>query len=116
MLKEPSQRQLKVGETIKRELSEILSKELADPEFDDLFITVSEVRMSPDLKYADAFVVPMLGRDINIERFVSSLNAISYKIRAMVNKKVKLRFSPEINFIYDHTFDNAQKLNKLLNE
>ncbi|MEQ9115966.1 MAG: 30S ribosome-binding factor RbfA [Rickettsiales bacterium] len=114
--KAPSNRQLKVGETIKRELSLILTKELHDPVFESLHLTVTEVRMSPDLKYAEAFVVPMIGRPADVDKLIRFLNDISYKMRNIINKKVKLRFSPEIKFRYDDSFDTAHKMNNLLNE
>jgi len=114
--KEPSNRQLKVGETIKRELSLILAKELHHPVFENLFLTVTEVRMSPDLRYAEVFIVPMIGKIANTEKLIEALNDVSYKMRSIINKKVKLKYSPEIRFRFDDSFDKAQKLNNLLDE
>lgn len=116
MEKKPSNRRLKVGENIKRELSHILSKELNEPQLENLYITVSEVKMSADLKYADVYIVSILAQKITTEKLVLMLNDFASKIRNLLNKKIKLRYSPEIKFKYDHSYDQAHKLNLLLNE
>lgn len=116
MVNLPTSRQLKVGETIKRELSQIFLKELSDPFFEALFITVSEVKMSPDLKYAEVYIVPMSGKSIEKEEIFKSLTEKSHKMRSLLNKRLKLRFSPELKFKYDDSFEKAQKLNLLLDE
>lgn len=112
----PSHRQLKVGETIKRELSQILSKELSEPYFDTLFLTITEVKMSPDLTIAWTYVVALSGKIFDQKKLITHLNEIAFKIRNLVNKKVKLRVSPEIRFKYDTSFDQVSKISKLLNE
>jgi ribosome-binding factor A len=112
----PSHRQLKVGETIKRELSLILSKELNEPYFESLFLTITEVKMSPDLTVAWAYVVALSGKAVDQKKLITYLNTIAFKIRSLINKKVKLRVSPEIRFKYDTTFDQVSKISKLLDE
>jgi ribosome-binding factor A len=112
--KMPTQRQLRVGENIKQVLSEVLlaGKKL-DPILMEISITVSEVRMSPDLKVANCYVLPF-GKEISPENLIEALHNSRGQIRNMVNKKVSLKFSPEIRFYYDVAFDRAEEINQLI--
>ena len=95
-----SQRQLRVGELIKQNLGQIFSREEAKlPNFDTKNITVTEVRMSPDLKNARAYVIPLGGK--NGEESVSILTQFSHLVRKALSKKVSMKFLPKIYFIYD---------------
>ena len=111
----PSQRQLRVGETIRRALADVLVRgELREPELDGVAITVGEVRCSPDLKIATAFVLPLGGRDG--ERIVAALNRARGTLRRQVTRAVSLKFSPELRFRLDETFDQMDDTSRMLGE
>ena len=109
----PSQRQLRVGELIRRRLSEVLTRgEIHDPALARHSITVGEVRTSPDLKTATAFVLPLGGRDA--EAALEALNANRAEIRRTVSKGLQLKYAPEIRFVLDETFDRMDETRRLL--
>ncbi|MGC9417775.1 MAG: 30S ribosome-binding factor RbfA [Rhodovulum sp.] len=109
----PSQRQLRVGELIRRVLSEVLSRgDVHDPELNQMSITVGEVRTSPDLKVATAFVLPLGGRDA--EAALAALRRNRGELRRAVSKKLELKFSPELRFALDETFDRMDETRRLL--
>lgn len=111
----PSQRQLRVGELIRRRLSQVLMQgEVHDPDLNRLSITVGEVRCSPDLKVATAFVLPLGGGDP--EGALAVLRENRSEIRRQVAKGLNLKFSPEIRFRVDDTFDRMDDTRRLLNE
>ena len=100
----PSQRQLRVAELIRRRLSDVLMQgDIHDPELAGLSITVGEVTCSPDLKVATAYVLPLGGK--NREEALSALRRNRSEIRRVVGKGLALKFSPEIRFQIDETFD-----------
>ena len=100
----PSQRQLRVGELIRRALSDILNRgEIHDPDLNRMSITVGEVRTSPDLRIATAFILPLGGH--GKEDALAALRENRHEIRHAVTKKLTLKFSPEIRFRIDETFD-----------
>ena len=110
-----SQRQLRVGELIKQSLGQIFLRDEAKvPSLDTKNITVTEVRMSPDLKNARAYVIPLGGKDV--EKAVSILTEFSYLIRKTLSKKIDMKFLPNISFIGDKSFDYAEKIEKLIQE
>ena len=110
-----SQRQLRVGELIKQNLGQIFLRDEAKvPSLDTKNITVTEVRMSPDLKNARAYVIPLGGKDI--EKAVSILTEFSYLIRKTLSKKIDMKFLPNISFIGDKSFDYAEKIEKLIQD
>ncbi|WP_132464040.1 30S ribosome-binding factor RbfA [Rhodovulum marinum] len=111
----PSQRQLRVGELIRRTLSEVLSRgDVHDPELNAMSITVGEVRTSPDLKVATAFVLPLGGRDA--EAALAALRRNRGELRRAVSKKIDLKFSPELRFALDETFDRMDETRRLLSQ
>ena len=111
----PSQRQLRVGEIIRRALSETLTRDvLHDPELDGVPITVGEVRCSPDLRVATAYVMPLGGRDA--ERIVAALNRARGELRRHVTRAVSLKFSPELRFKLDETFDRIDETRRILGD
>lgn len=111
--KPPSQRQLKVAEALKRALSDVFTfKRLSHPFFEKIMITVSEVRISGDLKLATAFI--NFHEDVDKDQLIKLLNEISPYIKKLIADKVTLRFLPQIRFVYDESFDYAQKIDKLL--
>ena len=112
---DPSQRQLRVGETIRRALADVLMRgELHEPELDGVAITVGEVRCSPDLKIATAFVLPLGGRDA--ERVLAALDRAKGELRRQVTRAVRLKFSPELRFKLDETFDRIDDTRRMLGE
>lgn len=109
----PSQRQLRVGEVIRRALSDVLARgDLHDPELAGVSITVGEVRTSPDLKLATVFVLPLGGQDS--ERIIAALNANSKELRRQVTKGLTLKFSPKLRFLIDQSFDQMDETRRLL--
>ena len=110
-----SQRQLRVGELIKQSLGQIfLRGEAKVPILETKNITVTEVRMSPDLKNARAYVIPLGGK--NTEKAVDILTEFSPSIRKALSKKVNMKFLPKVSFVSDKSFDYAEKIEKLIQE
>lgn len=111
----PSQRQLRVGELIRRRLSEVLSRgEIHDPDLNTMSITVGEVRASPDLKVATAYVMPLGGKDQD-----AALDALSRnrsEIRRQVAKGLALKFAPELRFATDETYDRMDDTRRLFEQ
>lgn len=113
--KEPTQRQLRVGEEVRHALAMAIERgEVHDPALAGQVITVTEVRVSPDLKNATAFVIP-LGGD-HATDIAATLNKASGFLRKWVATHVRLRHVPRINFIVDETFDEAEKIGGVLND
>ena len=110
-----SQRQLRVGELIKQSLGQIfLRGEAKVPTLETKNITVTEVRMSTDLKNARAYVIPLGGK--NTEKAVDILTEFSPSIRKALSKKVNMKFLPKVSFVSDKSFDYAEKIEKLIQE
>ena len=110
-----SQRQLRVGELIKQSLGQIFMREEAKlPSLITKNITVTEVRMSPDLKNARAYVIPLGGK--NTENAVNILTKFSHLIRKALSKKLDMKFLPKVHFVGDKSFDYAEKIEKLIQE
>ena len=108
-----SQRQLRVGELIKQSLGQIFLRDEAKvPTLETKNITVTEVRMSPDLKNARAYVIPLGGKDS--EKAVSILTEFSPLIRKALAKKINMKFLPKVSFVSDESFDYAEKIEKLI--
>lgn len=113
--KAPSQRQLRVGEELRHALSRILMRgDLHDPLLAEANLTVTEVRVSPDLKNATAFVVPLGGRGGG--EIVAALNRAAAFLRGQVGHEVHLRHVPRLTFQADRSFDEADKINALLHD
>lgn len=111
--KPPSQRQLRVAESIRRALSDVFTfKRLSHPFFDKIMITISEVRISGDLKLATAFI--NFHDDVDKDQLIKLLNEISPHIKKLIADKITVRFLPQIRFVYDKSFDYAQNIEKLL--
>ena len=111
----PSQRQLRVGELIRRTISEILLRgELHEPDLAGVSITVGEVRTSPDLRVATVYVLPLGGRDV--ERTLAGLNRARNEIRRALSRAVRLRHSPELRFVVDESFDRMDRTREMLDQ
>ena len=111
----PSQRQLRVGEVIRRALADILNRgDIHDPELAHVSVTVGEVRTTPDLKRALVFVLPLGGG--NADKVIAALNRNRGELRRAVTKAIELKFSPELKFVIDQTFDQLDETRRLLNQ
>jgi ribosome-binding factor A len=107
----PSQRQLRVGEALRRALTEVLlDGHFRDPDLQDASITVSEVRSTPDLKHATAFVTTLGGA--NTDAVISALGRARAYIRGEIARRVDLRIAPEWHFRRDTAFDHADKIDR----
>ena len=110
-----TQRQLRVGEMIKQSLGQIFLREEAKvPSIETKNITVTEGRMSPDLKSARAYVITLGGKDT--EKTISILTEFSSRIRKALSKKVEMKFLPKVSFVGDKSFDYAEKIEKLIKQ
>ena len=108
-----SQRQLRVGELIRHELADMLTRgEIHDPVIAAHLITVPEVRMSPDLRLATIYVMPLGGRDK--EEVLGAFDRNKRYVRGEIARRVNLKFVPEIRFRIDERFDEAERIEKLL--
>ena len=113
--KQATQRQLRVGEMVKKALSMIFLKEEAKiSDLDTKSITVTEVRMSPDLKTAKIFVIPLGGKDK--EKVIEKLKEFSFVIRKVLSKKIMVKFMPKLFFVNDDSFDYAEKIENLIRQ
>jgi len=110
-----SQRQLRVGEMIKQSLGMIfLKNEAKVPNLETNTITVTEVKMSQDLKVAKAFVLPLGGKDA--EEAIDILKEFSFLIRKTLSKKISMKFLPKIIFAKDDSFEYAEKIERLIKQ
>jgi ribosome-binding factor A len=108
-----SQRQLRVGELIRHELAAMLSRgDVHDPVIEAHMITVPEVRMSPDLRLATIYIMPLGGRDE--KDVLGALERNKRYVRGEIARRVNLKFAPEIRFRIDERFDEAERIEKLL--
>src|SRR4030088_3731321 len=108
-----SQRQLRVGETVRHAIADILLHgSVHDPELEGHIITVPEVRMSPDLKLATIYVMPLGGRDT--DAVLAALERNKKFLRGEIARHVNLKFAPDIRFRIDERFDEAERIEKLL--
>ncbi len=111
----PSQRQLRVGELIRRALSEILMQGIIhDPELNRISVTVSEVTASPDLKIATAYVCPLGGQ--GGEDLIALLAKNKSEIRRSISKKLTLKYTPDLRFRIDETFDRMDETRRLFSQ
>jgi ribosome-binding factor A len=111
---EPSQRMLRVGELIRHTMSDLLTKgEIIDPVLQDHVVTVPDVRMSPDLKLATVFVMPLGGKDA--KDVIEALDRHRKFIRGEVARRINLKFAPELRFKQDRSFDYGAKIDALFN-
>ena len=108
-----SQRQLRVGELVKQNLGELLIRNEAKiPTVNSKLITVTEVRMTPDLKTARVYVIPLGG--IDLSETVSVLTEYSHLVRKALSKKLDIKFLPKLAFVEDNSFEYAEKIERLI--
>tara|TARA_Y100001970_G_scaffold266012_1_gene354198 strand:- start:5454 stop:5828 length:375 start_codon:yes stop_codon:yes gene_type:complete len=111
----PNHRKLRVGELIKQNLGQIfLRNEAKIPSLDTNLITITEVKMSSDLKSARAYIIPLGGKEI--EKTVNTLTEFSYLVRKALSKKLDIKFLPKLHFVGDKSFDYAERIEKLIRE
>ena len=110
-----SQRQLRVGELVRHAIAEMLSRgEVHDPVLEDHLVTVPEVRMSPDLRLATIYVMPLGGRDT--EEVVEALERHKKYLRGEIARRINLKFAADIRFRLDDRFEEAERIEKLLKQ
>jgi ribosome-binding factor A len=109
----PSQRQLRVGEVLRHSLSEILTRgEVRDPDLEGVSVTVTQVKPAGDMRHATVFVEPLGGK--NAKTIVAALNRHKGFIRGLMGKTITLKFTPELRFLEDTSFAEAEKIETLL--
>lgn len=118
-----SQRQLRAAELIRHALVDVLREEdIHDPALRDVSVTVTEVRLSPDLKHATCFVEP-LGAGVDsapvaghVDEIIKALNAHAKFLRGVLGRRIDMRFTPDLRFRHDESFEAAERLNRLLDD
>ena len=115
MAEKLSNRQLRVGQEVRKVIATAIENgEARNPEIAEAFITITQVIMSPDLKYATVYLTTLNGKNLGV--ILEQLTAEKWIFKKLVADKLKLRFTPEINFRADDTFDEAEKINRLMND
>lgn len=113
--KEPSQRQLRVGEQIRHILAETMQRgHFNEPVLIDAHLSISEVKLSPDLKHATAYVMALGG--VNMDEILPALNKDRNVFKKEIARNAGLRFTPTIRFVADNSFNEAEKIENILRE
>lgn len=109
----PSQRQLRVGEMLRHALAEVLREnEIRDAELEGVSVTVTQVKPSPDMRYATVFCEPLGGK--NAKAIVAALNRHKGFLRGEMGHRIAMKFTPELRFVEDESFAEAQKIETIL--
>jgi ribosome-binding factor A len=109
----PSQRQLRVGEALRHALAEILNRnEIRDPDLDGVSVTVTQVKPSPDMRYATVYCEPLGGQ--NAKEIVAALNRHKGFLRGEMGHRITMKFTPELRFVEDESFAEALKIDTIL--
>ena len=109
----PSQRQLRVGEALRHALAEVLNRnEIRDPDLDGVSVTVTQVKPSPDMRHATVFCEPLGGQ--NAKEIVTALNRHKGFLRGEMGHRITMKFTPELRFVEDESFAEAQKIEDIL--
>jgi ribosome-binding factor A len=112
----PSQRQLRVGELIRRTLADVLNRgDIHDPDLNAMSITVGEVSCSPDLKVATVYVMPLMG-SVRVEDAIAALARNKHELRRRVSGELTLKYAPDLRFRPDETFDRLDETRRLFND
>ena len=110
-----SQRQLRVGELVKQNLGELfIRNEAKIPSLNSKLVTVTEVRMTPDLKTARVYVIPLGG--VEIEETVKILTEYSHLVRKALSKRLDIKFLPKLTFVEDNSFEYAEKIERIIKQ
>lgn len=111
----PSQRQLRAGELTRHALVEVMREhEIQDPDLAGVPITVTQVRMSPDLRHAICFVEPLGGQKYSV--VVDALNRHAKFLRGCLGRAIEMKFTPDLKFVHDETFNEASRINALFDD
>jgi ribosome-binding factor A len=111
-LRGPSQRQLRAGELVRHALVDILRQgELHDEALEGALVTVTEVRMSPDLRHAVCFVEPLGGAQAG--DVVEAMNRHARFLRGRLGREIEMKFTPDLKFVHDQSFDEASRMDAL---
>ena len=109
----PSQRQLRVGEALRHALADVLrDNEIRDPDLEGVSVTVTQVRPSPDMRHATVFCEPLGGK--NAKAIVAALNRHKGFLRGEMGHRITMKFTPELRFVEDESFAEAQKIEQIL--
>ena len=113
MVQELSQRQLRVGQEVRKVIADAIERgDVRSPEISEAFITITQVIMSPDLKYATVYLMTLNGKNLGV--ILEQMQAEKWLFKKLVAAKLKLRYTPEINFRVDDTYDEADRINRLM--
>jgi ribosome-binding factor A len=111
----PSQRQLRAGELVRHALVEVLREEdISDPALEGVSVTLTEVRMSPDLKHATCFIEPLGGGQAS--EVVDALNRHAKFLRGRLGRHIELKFTPDLKFLHDESFNEAARMERLFQD
>ena len=111
----PTQRQLRAGELVRHALVEIMREEdINDPDLAGVSVTISEVRVSPDLKHAICFVEPLGG--VHAPQVVKALNKHAKFLRGRLGRSIEMKFTPALKFLHDESFDEAAHMSRLFDD
>ena len=109
----PSQRQLRVGEMLRHALADVLrDNDVRDPELDGVSVTVTQVKPSPDMRYATVYCEPLGGK--NGKQIVAALNRHKGFLRGEMGHRIAMKFTPDLRFVEDESFAEAQKIETIL--
>jgi ribosome-binding factor A len=109
----PSQRQLRVGEVLRHALAEILNRnEIRDPDLDGISVTITQVKPSPDMRYATVYCAPLGGK--NTALTIAALNRHKGFLRGQMGHMISIKFTPDLRFVEDQSFAEAEKIENLL--
>jgi len=111
----PTQRQLRAGELVRHALAEVLREAaIADPLLEHTSVTVTEVRMSPDLRHAVVFVEPLGGQES--DAVVGALNRHARYLRGQLGRNIDMRFTPDLKFVHDESFNEAGRIGRMFDD
>jgi ribosome-binding factor A len=109
----PSQRQLRVGEMLRHALAEILNRnEIRDPDLDGISVTITQIKPSPDMRYATVYCEPLGGE--NAKQIIAALNRHKGFLRGEMGHRITMKFTPDLRFVEDESFAEAQKIETIL--
>ena len=109
----PSQRQLRVGEVLRHALAEILSRsDIRDPDLEGVSVTITQVKPSPDMRYATVYCAPLGGK--NAGPIIAALNRHKGFLRGQMGHMISIKFTPDLRFLEDQSFAEAEKIENLL--